>query len=125
MLELSTAIKFDHLPIYDHALALERVNAQDALARELFAMLQQALPDDKKALYSAYNNPAHAGLRAQLHKMYGAVLYCGVPRLEATLHHLQTLVKANACQTQIDDAWRYTLEVVDATMHLNISGHAT
>jgi HPt (histidine-containing phosphotransfer) domain-containing protein len=72
----------------------------DKLASELFARLLLELPEHRRDLQSAYRDGNNDQLARATHKLLGAVVYCDLPELAATLRELkQTTNSVDAGQT--------------------------
>ena len=70
------------LPLIDHEEALRRCGHREAIAAELFEQLRASLPSAESALRAAHENSDPDRLRDAAHRLLGAALYCGVPRLQ-------------------------------------------
>ena len=46
-----------------------------------------------------YHQEKHQELKQQIHKLHGALCYCGVPRLKAIVMHLESKLKNNVIDT--------------------------
>jgi HPt (histidine-containing phosphotransfer) domain-containing protein len=72
----------------------------DKLASELFARLLLELPEHRRDLLSAYQDGDNEQLARATHKLLGAVVYCDLPELAATLRELKrTTNSVDAGQT--------------------------
>ena len=79
------------LPVFDRELSLGNANQNPALASELFTLLNDCLPEDQDSINSAAGNkPA---LKQAVHKLHGAIRYCGTPRLGKAIEKLETALK--------------------------------
>jgi len=79
------------LPTFDLDLALENAGDRRDLATELFDLLLASLPGDLDAINAASSNINE--LKRAVHKLHGAVRYCGVPRLEKAIQKLELALK--------------------------------
>lgn len=79
------------LPTFDLDLALENAGDRHDLATELFALLLASLPSDLDAINAASNNVSE--LKRAVHKLHGAVRFCGVPRLAKAIQKLELALK--------------------------------
>jgi HPt (histidine-containing phosphotransfer) domain-containing protein len=61
----------------------------DKLASELFARLLLELPEHRRDLQSAYQDGNSEQLERTAHKLLGAVVYCELPELAASLRELK------------------------------------
>jgi CheY-like chemotaxis protein len=84
------------VPIFDLELALANANQKPELAAELLSLLIDSLPADQTAINTVTNDLV--ALSKQVHKLHGAVLYCGVPRLTAAIEKLETTIKQEDSQ---------------------------
>ena len=79
------------LPTFDLDLALENAGDRRDLATELFDLLLASLPGDLDAINAASSNINE--LKRAVHKLHGAVRYCGVPRLAKAIQKLELALK--------------------------------
>jgi len=79
------------LPVFDLDLALANANNRHDLAAELFELLIAGLPRDLDAINAASSNIDE--LKRAVHKLHGAVRYCGVPRLAGAIEKLELVLK--------------------------------
>lgn len=80
---MATATDPDGLPLIDPADALARAGGRAEVAAELFALLRRSLPQTAEELRAAGHRGDLDGVREAVHRLRGATLYCGVPRLRA------------------------------------------
>ena len=80
--------------IFDLELSLSAANNRPELADELLTLLIANLPIDQKSINDAFTNSGPEQLRTAVHKLNGAVRYCGVPRLANAVDKLETIVKS-------------------------------
>lgn len=81
--------------ILDWALAKQRANNNEALAKELFGMLIKELPQHQRELLQAGKNRDLDTLKMITHKIHGACCYCGVPALHNDIAKLETALKCD------------------------------
>ncbi len=79
------------LPIFDLDLSLANANQRIELATELLDLLIAGLPEDQKGINDVASD--YTALRKAVHKLHGAVRYCGVPRLNRAIEKLETALK--------------------------------
>jgi CheY-like chemotaxis protein len=79
------------LPTFDLDLALKNAGDRRGLATELFDLLLASLPSDLDAINAASSNIND--LKRAVHKLHGAVRYCGVPRLAKAIQKLELALK--------------------------------
>ena len=78
----------ESLTVYDAQRSLQIANERQDLADEMVTMLVQGLGDDLDRIHEGLVTRDPESLRANIHRLLGAVQYCAVPRLT---HALQTL----------------------------------
>jgi len=79
------------LPLIDPQDALRRAGGRPELAHELFRMLCDSLEDSAMRLRQALDAGDRAGLHETAHRLHGACLYCGVPRLREAALQLERM----------------------------------
>lgn len=87
---------------------------------EMFAQLLLELPSHRHTLHTAYTTGEHTQLRAYVHQVLGAVVYCNEPGLEQTLRTLQHSLKYGETHDLNSDL-RRAIDLIDAT--LAVSGY--
>lgn len=81
----------DTLPLIDPDDALERAGGRAEVAVELHAMLREGLSDMAEILRQAHEAGDLDRLRDAAHRLRGATLYCGVPRLRTQVTDVERL----------------------------------
>lgn len=81
----------DSLPLIDPDDALERAGRRTEVVAELHAMLLDSLPVTSETLRQAHEAGDLDRLRNTAHRLRGATLYCGVPRLRAQVAEVERL----------------------------------
>lgn len=81
-------------PLLDIEYALDRANGNAGLAKDLFSMLLQELPERQRRLQTSLANNDLTDIREIVHKLYGATAYCGVPQLRAATEIVEFNFKA-------------------------------
>ncbi len=81
------------VPIFDMDLSLANANNRFELAAELLDLLIASLPEDQKSINDMAGD--HKALKKAVHKLHGAVRYCGVPRLNRAIEKLESALKQN------------------------------
>lgn len=79
------------LPIFDLDQALANADDRPDLAAELFDLLLASLPADIDDINAASSNIDE--LKRAVHKLHGAVRYCGVPRIARVIEKLEVALK--------------------------------
>ena len=81
--------------IIDWKLAKKLANGQMEIAKELFDLLLETLPEHREKLDHAFQKNDLYGLQQEAHKLHGATCYCGTPRLKEAAKELETAAKNN------------------------------
>ncbi len=81
--------------IIDWNLALKATGNNADIAHELLNMLTDSLPQEIKVINELASHQAYKELQQKVHKLHGAVCYCGTPRLKMALRELETGLKNN------------------------------
>lgn len=84
-----------HLPIIDWDLAMKMAGNKREIAEDILAMLIKNLPNDISAINQSYQDNRYKELASQLHKLHGALCYCGLPRLKTLVARLEIDIKNN------------------------------
>ena len=77
----------------DEQLALERAGGNADLARELYQMLQNELPEYQSRLPELFAQGNANALQEAVHKLNGSATYCGVPALKAAAETMESSLK--------------------------------
>jgi|SRR5579862_8308847 len=88
-------IQLQHLPIIDWELGSKLVGGKKEIAKEMIDILVKSLPIEIKAIKQLQSDKNHIKLIACVHKLHGAVSYCGTPRLKIVVAALETNLKNN------------------------------
>jgi len=81
----------NRIPVFDLDLSLANANQRIEIAAELLDLLIAGLPEDQKAINDVAED--YPALKKAVHKLHGAVRYCGVPRLNRAIEKLETALK--------------------------------
>lgn len=81
------------LDILDPDLALERAGGNHDLARELYQMLQNELPNYRDNILQHFEADNVPVLLDVVHKLNGSATYCGVPALKGAAADLESAIK--------------------------------
>ena len=82
-------------PVIDFTHALDQAGGSEELAKDLFKMLANELPDLNNKLGVAIQNNDHQAMWDHAHKLYGSTAYCGVPALNSAAKNLEQAIKDN------------------------------
>lgn len=83
-----------HLPIIDWALGERRAGSKD-YAEEIMSLLKERLPEDLTEIHAAHQCKDYDQLLFHVHKLHGAIAYCGLPRLKIIIASLETNLKSH------------------------------
>lgn len=90
------AARIQELSLFDHSSSLSVANKRPALAAEFLQILISNLPADRDQINRAFRTRDSTALKASVHKLNGAVKYCGVPRLANAIDKLESIVKTSS-----------------------------
>jgi two-component system sensor histidine kinase BarA len=79
--------------IVDYAEAIDKAGGNAELAKELFGMLLQELPQLREKLHLAIAQQDLQAIWNHAHKIYGSTAYCGVPMLREAASVMETTVR--------------------------------
>ena len=79
----------DQNNIVDWTLGEKLANGNRALAKELFDMLLETLPQHKQEIQTAYDKKNFTQLAQAVHKLHGATCYVGTVRLKQATEDLE------------------------------------
>src|SRR3990167_11083825 len=85
----------NELPIVNWDLGTKLAGNKREIAEELLALLINMLPTEMTEIDESFNQCDFVELQKRVHKLHGAVCYCGVPRLKQVLIKLETAIKTN------------------------------
>lgn len=88
-------MELDSLPVIDGELGIKLAGNKKDLADELLALFIKNLPEEILFIKHAHNEKNTPELLRRIHKLHGAVCYCGLPRLKIVLSQLETELKSN------------------------------
>lgn len=88
-------MKMEDLPVIDWESAIKLAGNKKELAEEILCSLIKTLPEDLNKIKACYDAKNYPQLLREVHKLHGAVCYCGLPRLKTVLEKLETQLKTN------------------------------
>lgn len=97
-------IKTDEL-IIDWNLGLKLTGNNRELAEELINMLTGNLEKEVKKIRASFNLEKNQEMQKEIHRLHGAISYCGTPRLKKIISTLEIATKHNdqeSCSILID-----------------------
>ena len=80
-------------PAIDMPFGIQRMNGNEAMAKEMLQLLVETLPNELKSFQTAYEQRDWQVIKNLAHKLHGATCYCGVPRLKQACTHLETYLQ--------------------------------
>jgi two-component system sensor histidine kinase BarA len=96
-------------PVIDWDLGLKLAGSNKQLAKDIMSVLIKSLPGDLQDILAVKNDPNI--LLQRVHKLHGAISYCGLPRLKKHLAELELALK-NESFTHLESYFEVlTLEV--------------
>lgn len=98
--------------IIDLALGAKRIAQKKEDAQSLLQALQKHLADDEKRLNTALQEKNWEVIFQITHRLLGALLYCGAPRLESACRDLLHALKLNNESTIILSTQRVLSEII-------------
>ncbi len=114
------ASKLTELVLFDRQYSLDVANGRATLADELFQILISNLQKDQDQINLSVDNNDQESLRRSVHKLNGAVKYCGVPRLASAIDKLENMVK-----TSSDDHVRRALHLLNNEVNALLGWYAS
>jgi len=107
-------------PAIDWELGLKLANNKRDLAEEMLLLLTKSLPDEITAMQKLLAENNYAVLLQQIHKLHGAICYCGVPRLKRATAALESALKDGNRQHEIAELFRqFQIEVNNVLAAMN------
>src|SRR5580658_3248260 len=86
-------MELDHLPIIDWEQAVKVAGNNRALAEEMLNLLTRTLPSDLASIKQHHQDRHFPEMLRRVHKLHGALCYCGTPRLKMVVARLETALK--------------------------------
>lgn len=84
-----------NLPTIDWDLSMKLAGNKKDLAIDILSMLINSLPNELKEIQTLFDTKKYTELTRKVHKLHGAICYCGTPRLKITIALLETDLKSN------------------------------
>ncbi len=119
--------------IFDAVIALEQAGGSEELARDLFTMLLDELPDQQASISTAFKlanteGSAIESLWDPVHKLHGSTAYLGVSALKEAVKAFEDNIKQNNRDQlaegfrQLDSAINHLLEQGQQILSRNWKG---
>ncbi len=87
--------------VVDWELAMQLAGNSREHAEEMFVLLVKDLPSELANIKQAYSNNHFENLENRIHKLHGALCYCGAPRLKTATAALESAVRDKITHPQI------------------------
>lgn len=85
----------ENLPVIDWEQSIKLAGNKRDLANDILVMLIKDLPNDTSAINACYKAQNYQEMLRLVHKLHGALCYCGLPRLKTVVSRLETELKNN------------------------------
>lgn len=85
----------EHLPLIDWELATRLAGHNKLVAEEIVALFIEKLPEDRAMISQFSREGNNQALLNSVHRLHGAICYCGLPRLKAIVMTLEKHLKNN------------------------------
>jgi two-component system aerobic respiration control sensor histidine kinase ArcB len=86
----------ESLPVIDMEAAIQFCSGSEDMAKEILAMLMNDLPTTFQGIEEAFNKQDWELLKQRVHKLHGALCYCGLPRFKLAARTLEHQIKDSA-----------------------------
>ena len=108
-------VEYSICRIFDYDQAISRANNRPEIADELFQLLIACLPEDLAQINQAAIEGGKDDLRSSVHRLNGAIRYCGVPALSSAIEQLETRIKISIDEAS-GEALIYLNQEVDSLL---------
>lgn len=88
-------MELNKLPIIDWDLSIKLAGNKKDLAEDMLNMLVNNLSADITSIKTCYKLKDYQGLLKRVHRLHGALCYCGLPRLKSVINQLELDLKNN------------------------------
>lgn len=86
---------FTELPIIDWELGIKLAGNNKQLAKEIIDLFIKNIKTERANIQLLFEKNQYKELTKQIHKLHGAICYCGLPRLKNLVAKLETNLKNN------------------------------
>jgi len=83
-----------HLPVIDWEMAMKLAGNNRHLAEDILALFIKNIPDELAAINQSFQDKNYREMCKQVHKLHGALCYCGLPRLKTLAADLEFRLKS-------------------------------
>lgn len=101
----------EHLPVIDWELSLKLANNNHDLANDMLSLIYQRLPADIAQIKAFYHEQNTHQFIHHVHKLHGALCYCGLPRLKFLIAHLESDLKNHIMDSSLPLLSQLDIEV--------------
>lgn len=95
----------------DEQLALQQAGGNVELARDLYQLLQNELPEYQHRIPSLYAEGDLQSLQEVVHKLNGSATYCGVPALKEAVNAMESSLKRGEQENYATGVRKILLEI--------------
>lgn len=88
-------MELNNLPVIDDELGIKLAGNKKELANELLCLFMKNLNEEISSINELYTIKNYPELIRRIHRLHGAVCYCGLPRLKSVITQLETELKSN------------------------------
>lgn len=91
-------MELNKLPIIDWPLSLKLAGNKKEIVDELLGLLIKTLPKEIASIKQACKSKNYEALSRRVHKLHGALCYCGLPRIKNIIVELELALKKKSEQ---------------------------
>ncbi|MBX3709617.1 MAG: Hpt domain-containing protein [Gammaproteobacteria bacterium] len=84
-----------NLPVIDWEQTIKLAGNNRKFAEDMLDLFIKSLPSDVSLIKVSYEAQNYLEMLRAVHKLHGALCYCGLPRLKTMAAHLETELKNN------------------------------
>ena len=113
----------------DWQLCIQKVSGNQALAKEFLGRFVEELRENRKEFIQLYHDKEIKALGDAAHKLHGACCFCGVPRLQLQVMHLENQAKQAGHIHELEIIFAELIQSIDEVLneferlHLNIQSN--
>lgn len=100
---ISETLHYSDLPIFDPDYGVKMLG-NESVAKEILNTVIEQFPAEMVKIHDAYNSQDWLRLESLVHKLHGALAYCGVPRLKAATSSLEEHIRKDTPQNIMEIA---------------------
>jgi two-component system, NarL family, sensor histidine kinase BarA len=88
-------MELKNIPVIDWELGTKLAGNKKELAEEMLSLLIETLTDESSMIQQLFIDKNFTELLRRVHRLHGALCYCGLPRLKTVVTRLETELKNN------------------------------